>query len=102
MSYLLFIRKSSVQEIEHLYDLFILKLSKSSEHLTVSESHDLENVQSDARFVLVMTLFFSIISTDCCYYVTLQTRGAELLHALPCKIGQSAGGHMELRPQINA
>lgn len=30
-------------------------------------------------------IFYSIISTDCCHYVTLQTRGAELLHPLPRK-----------------
>lgn len=59
----------------------------------MTESQVLENVQPGATFVPIISLFcFSIISTDCCYYLTPQTRGTELLHHLTREIRQISGG----------
>lgn len=59
-----------------------------------------EHMQPSSTFVAVMSLFSfpSITCTDCCHYVTLQTRGAELLHPLPSKNRQISGGRAE-KPQ---
>lgn len=40
-------------------------------------------------------VFSLLISIDCCNYVTLQSRGAELLHPPPRQNGQISGGRAE-------